>query len=488
VAWNDYKLVGFAADLPVTTPGYFTTILGCVPTDRGIGSGPIVAETSSTAINTTSTGGALLAKTDATGELIVGTATKLYGFDLSTTLTDRSAAAYNASTTNTWSVTQFGNIALAANLGDQLQQRTIGAAANFASVGAAPVPKASIVVTCGPVTAPFVMVFDYADGTNTDRDGWKCSAISDYTGWTSGTNSCATGRLLDNVTGPITAAIPYRDGVIAWKRRGMYIGEYTGPPNIWSWRRISSDVGCIGKNACAVADDVVYFSDDSCVWQFDGSYPRKVPGSVQKYWADTVLTLAPSTADRNYYRVVFDKEKHLIWFTTGTATAAETYGLAYNFVSGFWTQALTVLRSSTGVIVRELLSARYMVSISNLKVGTLSWGSNGTEPKGASILGWALSDRVNTPIIKGIRPHWSIGPTLATSGWVTGTLYALDSERSLQPGSSSRTTLSTMSFRQPGKLDGVGSAEIMTFSMVLSDGITWEMTGLSIDVEKAGRS
>ena len=102
MAWKEYKLLGFAPDLPVTTPGNMLEMRQCVATDRGIGHIPAISELSSSATNTVTCNGALLSNTSATQELIAGTATKLYSFDLVTTLTDRSGTAYSASTTDTW--------------------------------------------------------------------------------------------------------------------------------------------------------------------------------------------------------------------------------------------------------------------------------------------------------------------------------------------------------------------------------------------------
>lgn len=504
MAWQDFPIRGFCPDLPVTTPGVITMATCSIATDRGIGHGArFGTPASSTNLNSASIGGALLSKTDGTQELIVGTATKLYGYDLSTTLTDRSAAAYSASTTNTWSVTNFGNIALAANLGDQLQQRTIGAAANFASVGAAPVPKASIVVTCGPVSAPFVMVFDYTDGVNTDRDGWKCSAVSDYTGWTSGTNSCATGRLLDNVPGPITAAIPYRDGVIAWKDTGMYFGEYTGPPNIWSWRRISNTVGCIGKNACCMADDKIYFASFDGLWVFDGSYPQRVPGYVQKFWAERNIADANSSAAKHYFRVHWDSKKHLIYFLPGAISNPHGMGLNYNTVSGIWmptVQRQTPVAAaqdarawsafSTGnTSIYELIAPRYGVN-GNFTVVSLDYTSSGS--MGANYLyGWVITDRVNHPRLAGLRPHWADGPATGTASWVSGEYLSLPAERSLNPGVYYEIVTgaySSLTFNGEGKLEGAYAAPVMTFRMTVTPTSGWELTGISIDADKAGRS
>ena len=246
-----------------------------------------MSEGASSATNTVSLGGAVVFQTNNTQRTFVGTATKQYEFNATgSSITDRSGMAYSASTTDTWSYTQFGDVTLTINKNDFLQQINAGGA--FAAVGIAPTPKAAIIVTCGPVSAPVCMVFDYDDGTNNYRDGWFASGLNNplnVTGWTTGTNQCANGRLLDDIPGPVTAAIAYRDEVVAFKRTGMYIGNYTGDvTNPWNWRRLSHDIGCIGKNCVVQADDVIYWADDSGLWMYDGSYPRKIPGQVHNWW------------------------------------------------------------------------------------------------------------------------------------------------------------------------------------------------------------
>jgi hypothetical protein len=501
VAWQDFKLLGFCPDLPVTTPGTSFLMKGCYPTDVGIGGGIGFEEVSSSAANTAATGAEYVTSLSNTSEIIVGTASKLYSFDLATTLTDRSGAAYSSTDTNSWKFTTFGNIVLAANLGDQLQQRTIGAAANFASVGAAPVPKASIVVTVGPTSAPFAMVFDYTDGVNTDRDGWKSSAVSDYTGWTSGTNSCATGRLLDNVSGPITCAIPYRDGVIAWKSGGMYIGEYTGPPNIWSWRRISSDVGCIGKNAAVVADDVVYWQDQSGLWMFDGSVPRRVPGYVHAYWNKTVAALSLGDSNRHQYRTVWDKAKHIIWFLP----VGHRQGLGYNTVSQLWVQALspTIPLGYPTSTTNTLFLTDNGGTVSCAYLITGAWAmSNGKKVSSVSYTpttfqtyyyGWALTDHKTSPAISGVRPHFistnATSAGLGTAPTLGGFLYAHNGAYEMVPGDVTTTPIATvtMAARSPGYLDGIISAnEVVTFAFVLTNKY-WEIGGISLDLDRAGK-
>lgn len=212
--WQDYTIIGHMPDLATNIPGIIALGGNLYPTARGFANGPFPREDSTTggtsgAMDSDSLGGAVVYKTNGTQRIFAGTAAKLWEYDGSVTITDRSDTTYSATTTNTWSFCQFGDITLAANLGDRLRQ--INAAATFASVGAAPVPKASIIVTCGPTSAPFVMALDYDDGTNAYRDGWFNSGLSDATSgvaaWTTGTNGCANGRLLDDIPGPIWKSV-----------------------------------------------------------------------------------------------------------------------------------------------------------------------------------------------------------------------------------------------------------------------------------------
>lgn len=525
MAWQDYKLLGFCPDLPITTPGTFFLMRNTVATDRGFGCVPAFAQYSGNGVTFNAfgptNGGALVSTLAGTQELIVGVPTKLYSYGLGAGVdpVDRSGAAYGATATDAWSVTAFGSIVLAANRNDFLQQRTIGAAANFAAVGAAPVPKANIVITAGPVSAPFVVVFDYDDGGGVLRDGWKCSGLADYTSWTANTaTQSATGRLFDGASGPITAAIPYRDGIVAWKRNAMYVGTYTGIDGvtnpIWSWRRVSGDIGCIGKNACSEADDIIYFADEYGVWMFDGSYPRRIVGSVQKYWADRVVALAPTAADKNYYRLVWDKGRHLIWVLPGSGIAgAAGYHLAgmnYNTISGLWSQAIkngaqTFPLSSALFALDdgttacwEMLSAEWFVvqTSGNIVVGRMPYGGSAVTTAGSStVYGWAIADQVTSPVIKGVRPHWSYGISSATaaSTWLSGQLLAFGAERDIQPGNISVSPIATVTLqpRNPGKLDGVlSAADVLSFQFTTTAAglIGWEITGISVDIGSQGKT
>lgn len=501
MTWQSFPIKGFAPDLPNTEPGTYIVTFYCVPTDRGIGNGPRFAEASISATNTASLGGALLYDTGFNPLLYVGTATKLYQATpvaAPTSLTDRSGGTYNASTTDTWAFAQFGDVTLAINRNDFLQKST-GAA--FSAVGGTPTPKAAVMTICGPVTAPVVMVFDFLDGTHTYRDGWFASGLTDYTGWVTGTNECAQGRLLDDVPGPITAAIGWRDGVLAFKRTGMYLGTYVGSPTIWQWERLSSDIGCIGKNAVCKANDVVYFADDAGVWKFDGSYPQRVPGQVHNYWALHCAIEAATDANRNFFRLLWDKPKHLLWVLwgrsvdpgTGTDAGGNVYdltigGLAWNGISGLWTQQPRnpFCNAQDANYAVEIIAPRVCVS-KNKKVSLLTWDASGSEPRQALLASWVFNDRgATTWTLKGVRPQWATDDTTENAALQ---VWTYTSQASLTPEITGTGTPYVWTYRSPGKFDGVTSGETIGFQLFPSAGAVWELVGsMSADILAGGKA
>ncbi len=512
MTWQHYpQFVGFAPDMPNTTPGVLTQTLYTMPTDRGLGPVPTFNEQGASALNTQSLGGFIGTKTDGTQRVFAGTATKLYETtNPPNVLTDRSGGSMLATTADTWSFCQFGDVTLAVNKNDFLQYSSSG---NFAAVGSGPVPKASVICTCGPVSAPVVMAFDYNDSTNNYRDGWFASGLGDAvttTGWTTGTNSCANGRLLDDIPGPVVAAIGFRDDVVAFKRTGMYQGTFTGDAaDPWSWRRISSDIGCIGKNALTRANDILYWADEAGIWQFDGSYPRLVSGGVHNYWAANCVAGKLSTvANRNFFRAVWDKQKHWLHVFSGLASGPSIEaGMTWNSVSGLWTQhggtALggnPFINAGLTTYAVELIAPRLYVT-NNKKIGAYTIPVDGTNPPQAIIDGWLVTDHVQRWILKGLRPHWKIYSTTTVgyggAGFVdanatppTGNFRSFISDRYFTeienvaiPGGS--VVLTDAGY---GVMQGQLAAAFMSWRIAPPAGIDWEIVGVSLDMDIRGHT
>jgi hypothetical protein len=108
---------------------------------------------------------------------------------------------------------QFGNATIL--VGNSSNNVEVSTGGNFSAIADA--PDAEIVV----VQNNAVWLFN----TSASSDGWAMSDIGDYTNWTTGES--ASGRLYQT-GGPILAAVPYGEHVIALKDNGIYRLRYVG--------------------------------------------------------------------------------------------------------------------------------------------------------------------------------------------------------------------------------------------------------------------
>ena len=295
------KLIGYAPDLPDTTPGVILDARNMYPSKRGFRALPsltgLTQNTWPAATYGSVRGGAVVypdanqpATVATAGWKFVGLATRIVNLNHSALPDVSRGGAYSLATTDYWSFCVMGRYAFATNPSTILQSfdthttysgSTIGA--DFTDVSGA--PKAEIIITAGPAASPFLIAFNYTDTVSGDvvPDGFFNSAVGNPFGWTRDLDQCSASTLEDE-PGEITAAVPYRDGWVAFKNNSMYLGEYVAEPTIWQVRKVSSEIGCVSKFAVAVVDDKVFFLGDGGLYVFDGSYPRLVPGDFQEWF------------------------------------------------------------------------------------------------------------------------------------------------------------------------------------------------------------
>lgn len=474
------KIVGFAPDLPATTPGILVACNNIFPTVRGIGSPPtFVALSSGTLDSSTVVGAAQVAQADGTLKRYIGTGAKLWESDGSTALTDRSGTAYSASITQGWSFCSFGDVVLAANKGNTIQKANAG---SFSDLSGA--PKAAIVLNVGPPSSPFIMALNYDDGTNTP-DGWFCSGISDYTTWNSTAAQSVNGRLLEP-TGPFTAAVPFRDGLIAWKQNAMYLGTYVGSPVVWQWNRIASDIGCCGKNMAVVAGDVAYFADKRGFWFFDGSYPKPIPGYVHDYWSG-IIARGGTINDTNQMR--WDPVNHNIWISYQLSSQVFSW-LFWNSISGIWAGSVDVMAiGATTGIVKNLVAMEPKLLVttgdSNVALGTFGGNSGGTNGRQPNLITWYEGDPVSYVAVDQVRPYFTNTATgftaaggAASSSSTCFLITNTDSALTTSVSGSSVALSSQLTF------DLRASANFIAADMMLLG--AWQMSHIGMSVNGAG--
>ena len=395
-------MLGFAPDIDQTTDGALRSVTNCLPTINGIKGAPTPVNTiwildgSSRGCSTVEVlaggekkylgQGNYLFRLDGNGLGLVGTGL----------LTGTGRLLF----------TTFGNAVLACNGADG-----VGLVAStggmFAGISGS--PAANIIESVGL----FVMAFDYDDGTDAHADGWYSSALADYSDWTPSLSTwCETGRFLDT-PGGVTAARRIGDGIIAYKKRAMYYGQFVGSGAIgWQWSQVATNIGCVGKDAVVNAGGVHYFVGADDIYLHDGSRPRSIGGSIKRwFFADSApahLSKVIAVHDRNDDHVYF-------WYcsnanATGTNAGWFDTAIVYNMLTGQWGRV-------TG-LYQDVMT--YHSGTDTLSVVGVSGGDYRMQDligacNTASITTWDMGDDDRYSRLQKVRPRYLTSPASATA-------------------------------------------------------------------------
>lgn len=293
-------VTGFMPDADKNTPGLIVDCANLIPYESGMRAAPSPVSSLLPALAAACNGAVVATLLDGTRRVFAGTQTNLYEL-VSSVWTSR-GSGFTGSAETRWSFCQFGNTTIASNLADAMQSSASGA---FAAIAGA--PKAKIVVSA---SNNFVIAFNTDDatyGASTDR--WWCCAQNDQTSWTpSVATSAATGRLV-SVEGAIEAALPLGNYVIAYKKRGLFIGSYAGPPVVWQWELVTTnECGCVGQDAVCDIGGLHFFVSDDNFWLFDGTRPVPIGDGVVRNWFNS----ACSPQYRHRVKCTYDRGNNVV--------------------------------------------------------------------------------------------------------------------------------------------------------------------------------
>jgi hypothetical protein len=321
-------LIGFAPDVDATTPGVLTDCTNLIPTIKGMAGAPSPIDVGVAALPSDCRGGAVLTRLDKVNRVLAGTQTKLYELSASAFVDQSRSGGYTGSTENRWRFAQFGNASLACNETEQIQVSTAAGGA-FADIPQS--PKARIIETASGFVLAFGLNATYVGG---DRpDAWACSHLYDQMTWTPApSNQAAYGYLLDT-PGDIRAARRLGKNVVAYKEKSMFLGTYVGPPVIWQWDLVASNVGAISAEAVIDVGTAHVFIGRDDFWIFDGSRPQPI-GAPLKEWFFAAVDKTYQYRIRSY----FNQAKGLCWwfYPTPGSSGALTDAVVYNLSNQRW--------------------------------------------------------------------------------------------------------------------------------------------------------
>lgn len=291
-------LLGFSPDVEPTTPGAITACNNLIPFESGMKPSATPVDVGLPALSAVCQGSALTRDLNGNSRLFAGTSADLYESNGSAWVSVGSG--FSLSQDERWRYAIFGNASLAVSQSVELQRSLSGA---FSAVAGA--PKARAMVS----TRGFVLLFATNEPTYGDSpDRWWCSALLDETDWTPDVSTqCTTGRLVGG-SGPITAALRFGDDVVAYKERAVFFGQYSGAPEVWNWKQVGFDVGCVGVEAVVDTSIGHIFVGSDNIYVFDGTRPVPIADNrVRQWWLDN------SSAEYRYLtRLLWDRDNNIV--------------------------------------------------------------------------------------------------------------------------------------------------------------------------------
>lgn len=324
--------LGFTPDIDPTTPGAITDCVQLIPSERGMKSAPSAVGVSGLGpLAAECRGAAVLQKTSGTRRTIAGTQTNLYEL-ASGTWSDVGGGTYTGSSENRWCFAQFGDVALATNDTEEIQYST---ATTFVAISGA--PKARIIVS----VPNFVVALNTNDGASSatfgdSPDRWWSCAFQDPKDWApSDATQATSGRLLGG-GGELTAGAAFGSGLVAYKAREMFLGQYVGRPYVFQFDRVPGDQGCVGPEAVVDIGGAHVFVGEDNIWLFDGSRASPIGGNIRQWFYNDL------SATYKYRTIVtFDRNNGRVWiFYPSTISGGQPdSAIVYHLGTKWWGRA-----------------------------------------------------------------------------------------------------------------------------------------------------
>lgn len=328
----------YAPDLDPMIPGVIVEMSNMVPTNNeGFRQPYDRFAVSANALAATPVGAYSAVFNNGAVKWLAGTPTKLYqlsGVDYTAWFDVTRGTAPGAYTSGTkWNFAQYGDVTIACNKEDSTQHSS-GAGGNIPFTNLTGAPRAVIPA----VSNECLVLFNYNDGTETP-DGWFSSKQGDYTSWTTtGAGSIASSGRLRKTPGAITAAVAFGEDIIAFKKSGMYVGQYVGTVGStfvgWSWRCIDTSVGCISQNHLVEIDNALIFVSERDIYIYDGGKPSPITDGVKNAFFHDLGVTGGSLSVIRTMKLLKDDISNVVYFMA----SGGTFTPVYNYKTGKWGQ------------------------------------------------------------------------------------------------------------------------------------------------------
>lgn len=363
-------------------PGLCSDMSGLVPLQNG----NLCTVLNESNVSFASTGEDVLSaemftKTDGSVRLLAFRTTNIDEYDVAGTRTNR---ATGLTTATDWAAAAWGNQIIAVSKANATQSST---GAGFTALGGSS-PKAKLIAA----NVNFVMMADVDDGGSnvyTDMVWW--SALRNPSSWAPNLATQAGNVRLLDTPGPIKQLVAFQDKFIAFKENSIYMGQYVGPPYVFSWKVINSTIGLSFYKCVTECDGKLFFVHHSGFYSFDGQQFSNIgQGVISKI--DEFQYAIPTA--------VSDESQGVVWFcpyviVIGGGTSYRLRPLCYNARTGLWSNVGNVLSATSGTaspqaVVVATYTQRYAFHTTGTKIG-FAYFSNASSPKYVGVAYPALS-------------------------------------------------------------------------------------------------
>jgi hypothetical protein len=189
---------------------------------------------------------------------------------------------------------------------------------------------------------------------------WWCSQIFNPTGtWAPDVSTQATSGLLVETAGAITGLKRLNSGIIAYKDKSIYVGQYVGPPVVWQWQCVSTDVGCPSGDAVVAAQSAHYFIGSDDIYAFDGTRPTPIGAGVREWFFARLNRLYASNIQAIHDRAT----QTIYWFYPSGSDGTLNSCLVYHYGTQRWgafdLTILDVLEAVTSTITYDSIGSLY---------------------------------------------------------------------------------------------------------------------------------
>ena len=325
-----------------------------------------------------------------------GDATKLYKLS-GTTWSDVSGATYTTNIDESWRFLQFGQRVIATNLTDAMQSFTLGSGSTFGDLDAS-APKAKFLATSRN--------FVFCGNQSTSKAKLSWSALGDATDWTPSVTTQSDFQFMNEENGPITG-LAGGEYLVIFQDRSITRADYVGPPAIWSFDEVSTNLGCAVPNSIVQRGTDIYFLSSSDFYVYSASGIRPLGAQrVAKFFYDDFN----ETYQHRMSSAVDPANSLIIWSYPSVSSADGTPDslMIYNWALDRWSFAeiahdLIYRSLSKGLTLEELDTISSSIDALGLSLDSRAWAGGKlllsaftTDYKLAFFTGSAMTAQIDT--------------------------------------------------------------------------------------------